>query len=586
MVEFAFPAGDRQGKLVGDGEVELHHRVQREVRRGDDHALDGGGLSGDHLQMRLVDLGEGGLEQREVGLAEDGGELGDEPLRHLRPPGRRRERGGLEEFAVGEGGPLPIRGRLRRREGAVEGDAAALRGEQPVEAGLMPPAIGVGRPGGGALAERVVRPPPPVARPPERDRRRHRLFEALEVPHRLARPVEAAQGEIARQPFQRGMGGAGLGSMPRGDVVGDAPPSVLHQQPRQGQAPACPAIRLAESLRGAALPDGDLGGVKQVAALHQPDEEGVGHARILAVGGGRVGDGAAGDAVPQPPDAAGLAVDEREHVVDAVESAPENHVEALGVMGREISSVAGEECAPLRSGHLQRRPRLDGGAPRRFGVAGFGMRPRKREGAVAGLRGASLEEGENRRGVGLGEAGLALPAHQAQAGPVGMAAQEVDHFARLAESRAQPVPLYDRGGDRSVAFGESPGVAPAPAVHRVERARERARRDRGGGGQRRGLRGGREHQCQGDRVAHVVGLSGGCETASLCNPAIGVQRKGPGESCAPASGGGLPRHGFSGNARRAQSALHGSLSRRERDPARRSKEPGMIGARICRGNER
>ena len=196
-IKLAFAAGDREGHLGRHRQVSLGKGVQRVIGRGHFQPALRCAFADHHRKMRLACVDRRLPQQGDVFGHQLLCQMGPEPLCGGQLTRGLQQQPGFEQGRAGERGCSPVLGRGRARQLFVEGNAATLSGQQPVEGCLIlrPHGIGLGSPFG--IAHRLQRAALPIACAALADRGFHGVVVVLEMAQCGCWVVQEAQGDIA-----------------------------------------------------------------------------------------------------------------------------------------------------------------------------------------------------------------------------------------------------------------------------------------------------------------------------------------------------------------------------------------------------
>ena len=389
---------------------------------------------------------------------------------------------GLEQIALGKPGLAPVGKDLAARQFLGQGNPGFFHGQNAVKTCDMLRAFGIGHLCGLNVTQRLLRAPDPVPRAAQRNRRTYRSAQALEMIQRQFRLVEEPQGQVARQPFQIGIGPATVQPVQRCQLIGRLIGLGPHHPPRQRAALARPACRLAQPRLGPALVNYQRDGQLVVVPLQEPLEPVECQPRI---GPHRFGQDR--DPGIQPAQAllrraarcgqlAPVLAHQGLHQHGILQPPPKRHVMTRRVMRRQQLTMLGHEQIMFGRTQFQRPP---GQHQPDLGLAllpGGELCIRKTKRRHACRRLIPIEEGQHLGIRGGLEGRLALFAQAVQARPVAVALQKGQNLVRAALSGAQPHPLHDLFRDGPGPLGQFGGTTPPPLLHRLKGAGQWARR--------------------------------------------------------------------------------------------------------------
>ncbi len=256
--------------------------------------------------------------------------------------------------------------------------------------------------------------------------------------------------------------------------------SGAHLRPRQGATVVGPVVRAAKPLLDPALPQHQLDRAVGLALAHQVVEFGIGHMGVATDRGGQLRQpfverlAAFFNRMPRLDPLAQIGGDQRLHQLHVFQAAPGCHVHPRCVMRFEDIGIGGHEGIMFVGGQVHRAPgHHDGGlgiALLSGGHQGAGIGER----ADACLRCVMRIEFQDRVIIGHDHPHLVTAAQIVEAGPVGVAVEEVLDRFRTAASGAQPVPFDQIGGGGAIAGGQGGGHIPPVRLHGMEGAFEGA----------------------------------------------------------------------------------------------------------------
>ena len=200
-IKLAFAPRNRQRKLRRDRHLRLCQFMQRIICPGQNDALIGGKFRDEHRQIRVQ-------AQRQIPklpqlLSRQAfAQMPQETCRQRSFIRLKKQKPGLQNRCANKPGPAHVAIAGRRNEIGREICPDFLRCELPVKRSLIACAKGIGCRRILRRAHRFERAPLPISGPPERNRRRDREAEIVEMAKRLRGRVEIPQRDIPRQPFE------------------------------------------------------------------------------------------------------------------------------------------------------------------------------------------------------------------------------------------------------------------------------------------------------------------------------------------------------------------------------------------------
>ena len=493
-VELGFLPRDGQREFRRHRPVLLGHRVERVILAWQHHPV-GGGVLGDaqpDMGPALVDLH---LRERRALVGGQGFRgLAQELHRPRVVSGAREQQPRLHHAVVQEGRAPPVGDGLAPGDPRIRPGPDPLGGELAVEAGLVLRALQIGRLGLFGLARALLGEAEPVAGAAQADRGEDRRLEPLEMRGGELGVLHLGQGDVARHPFGVGVVGPRplVAEVVRGQRIGGGDMAVAQRLAGEVRPALHPVVGPAQGLGRGRAGDEEALGLVPAALLDPVAIALVGEAGIVAQARGHRRDqrgravGVLAHRDPGPGQRLLVGGDARQHRRRlAGQAAPEQHVEARGVLGRHQRLVVGEDRLTLGLGQGHGAPGVDDLLVRRGLLAGRLQRLGETLCARPGQGGLLAEEGEldggrqRRRHRAFG-----MAADRVAVRPARIAREKGLVLAPAAQAVAQAQPQDEVGRDPGAAAGDDRlRGGPVAGARRRQRLGER---DGLGGGARPG----------------------------------------------------------------------------------------------------